>query len=109
MGEKPKFVYVTYIAATTEKVLLALTDPNVTEILVRFSYRSESESWRTHDRDGPGRPGRASRLIIESDPPRWLGWRPLYEDLKSERPVAGNLGDRPDQEPGTAYRHPRRV
>jgi len=31
MSSKPKFVYVTYIAAAPEKVWQALTDPDMTE------------------------------------------------------------------------------
>ena len=38
MSDKPKFVYVTYIAATPEKVWEALTEPDISE-KYWFGYR----------------------------------------------------------------------
>jgi uncharacterized protein YndB with AHSA1/START domain len=86
---KPKFVYVTYIRATPEKVWEALTKPDISE-KYWFGYRVAAD----------GRPGdymtatsAAGKLahrdpILESDPPHRLvyAWKPLYKDLPDERP-----------------------
>lgn len=86
---KPTFVYVTYIAASPERVWQALTRPEMSE-KYWFGYRVTAD----------GKPGdRMTALnpagrrvhddpIIESDPPRRLvyGWKSLYKELPDERP-----------------------
>jgi uncharacterized protein YndB with AHSA1/START domain len=86
---KPKFVYVTYIASTAEKVWQALTDPRMTE-KYWFGFRVTAN----------GRPGEHMTavdpagkevhhdVILRSDPPHRLSyaWRPLYDEFKHERP-----------------------
>ena len=86
---KPTFVYVTYIAATPERVWEALTKPDVSA-QYWFGYRVTAD----------GKPGErmtafnpAGRQvhddpIVESDPPRKLvyGWKSLYKELPDERP-----------------------
>jgi uncharacterized protein YndB with AHSA1/START domain len=88
MSDKPKFVYVIYIAAPPEKVWEALTMPDISE-KYWFGYRVAAD----------GKPGDRMRAmspagklahddpILESDPPRRLvyGWKPLYKDLPDER------------------------
>lgn len=86
---RPTFVYVTYIAATPERVWEALTKPDLSE-KYWFGYRVQAGG-QAGDRMTAFNP--AGRLahddpIIESDPPRRLvyGWKPLYKDLPDERP-----------------------
>lgn len=86
--DKPKFVYVIYIAASPDSVWQALTDPNTTE-KYWFGYRVKADG-RAGDRMTAFNPaGRKAHddPIIESDPPRRLvyGWKPLYKDLPDER------------------------
>jgi uncharacterized protein YndB with AHSA1/START domain len=87
--DKPKFVYVTYIASTPEQVWQALTDPSVTE-----------KYWYGFRVAANGRPGEYMTaidpdgkevhrdVILVSDPPRRLAyaWHPLYDEFKGERP-----------------------
>lgn len=86
---KPKFVYVTYIAAPPERVWQALTKPDISE-QYWFGYRVQADG---------GTGGRMTAIsprgkqahddpILESDPPRKLvyAWRPLYKDMQGERP-----------------------
>jgi uncharacterized protein YndB with AHSA1/START domain len=86
---KPKFVYVTYIATTPEKVFEALTKPDLTE-KYWFGYRVTADG-KAGDRMTAMSPtGKEAHNdpIIESDPPRRLvyGWQPLYKDMQGERP-----------------------
>lgn len=85
---KPKFVYVTYIRSTPEKLWAALTDPR---IIAKYWFGITAESeWK------PGSPwtlkfadGRIadSGEILEADPPRRLviRWRNEFKpELKAE-------------------------
>jgi uncharacterized protein YndB with AHSA1/START domain len=76
--EKPKFIYVTYIRTTPEKLWRALTDPEITP-QYWFGVRSESDwtpgaAWRLMIPDG--RVGDSGK-VLEVDPPRRLvlSWR----------------------------------
>jgi uncharacterized protein YndB with AHSA1/START domain len=87
-GMKPKFVYVTYIRATPEKVWDALTRPELREKFW-FGYRVTADGkpgTRMTAIDPAGRQVHDDP-IIESDPPRKLvyGWKSLYKDLPDER------------------------
>jgi len=89
MSNKPRFVYVTYIAASPEKVWEALTRPDVTE-KYWFGYRVQADG-RAGERMTAFNPaGRKVHddPIVESDPPRRLvyGWKSLYKELPDERP-----------------------
>ncbi len=87
--DKPKFVYVTYIASSPEKVWQALTDPALTP-RYWFGFRvaadgAAGERMTAIDPDGK----EVHRdVILVSDPPRRLSyaWRPLYDEFKHERP-----------------------
>jgi uncharacterized protein YndB with AHSA1/START domain len=86
---KPKFVYVTYIASTPEKVWAALTKADVTE-MYWFGYRVKADG-KAGDRMTAYSPkGEKAHddPIIESDPPRRLvyGWQPLFKEMQGERP-----------------------
>ena len=86
---KPKFVYVTYIASTPEKVWAALTKADITEHYW-FGYRVQADG-KVGDRMTAYSPaGKQAHddPIIESDPPRRLSyaWQPLYKDMQGERP-----------------------
>lgn len=88
-GTKPKFVYVTYIRATPEKVWDALTRPELSE-QYWFGYRVDASGGvggRMTARNPAGKLAHDDP-IIESDPPRRLvyGWKPLYRELPDERP-----------------------
>jgi uncharacterized protein YndB with AHSA1/START domain len=88
-ANRPTFVYVTYIAASPERVWDALTKPDLSE-KYWFGYRVRAD----------GRPGEhmtaynpAGRQvhddpIVESEPPRKLvyRWKSLYKELPDERP-----------------------
>jgi uncharacterized protein YndB with AHSA1/START domain len=84
---KPQFVYVTYIAASPQRVWEALTKPDVSE-KYWFGYRVTADG-KAGDRmtalNPAGRPAHDDP-IIESDPPRKLvyGWKPLYKDMPDE-------------------------
>jgi uncharacterized protein YndB with AHSA1/START domain len=86
---KPKFVYVVYIASTPEKVWEALTKPDITE-QYWFGYRVKADG-KAGDRmtaiSPAGKPAHDDP-ILESDPPRKLSyaWQPLYKDMQGERP-----------------------
>jgi uncharacterized protein YndB with AHSA1/START domain len=86
---KPKFVYVTYIAAPPEKVWQALTKGDISE-QYWFGYRVSADG-KAGDRMTAFNPAGVKAHddpIIESDPPRRLvyGWKPIYKDLPDERP-----------------------
>lgn len=89
MTEKPKFVYVTYIAAPPEKVWEALTKPDISE-KYWFGYRVGAEGKAGDYMTATSPAGTLAHRdpIIESDPPRRLvyAWKPLSKDLAEERP-----------------------
>jgi uncharacterized protein YndB with AHSA1/START domain len=88
MTEKPKFVYVTYIAAPPEKVWEALTKPDVSG-KYWFGYRVAADGKPGEFMTATSPAGKLSHRdpIIESDPPRRLvyGWKPLEKEM-GERP-----------------------
>jgi uncharacterized protein YndB with AHSA1/START domain len=89
MSDKPKFVYVTYIASTPEKVFQALTDPNITEqYWFGFRITANGKAGSSFVARSPGGADFDKGVILESDPPRRLSytWRPQYDDVKHERP-----------------------
>ena len=86
---KPTFVYVTYIAASPERVWEALTRPDLSE-KYWFGYRVTAGGKAGERMTAVNPAGRLAHddPIIESDPPRKLvyGWKPLYKDMPDERP-----------------------
>ena len=87
-SEKPKFVYVVYIASTAEKVWQALTDPKMTE-QYWFGYQISSD-WKVGSRYTAGMAGAPpfdKGIVLECDPPRRLSytWHPQYEAFLHER------------------------
>ena len=88
-ANKPKFVYVVYIATSPEKVWQALTNPDVSE-KYWFGYRVQADGKAGEHMTAINPVGRLAHddPIIESDPPRRLiyGWQPLYEHMPQERP-----------------------
>jgi uncharacterized protein YndB with AHSA1/START domain len=89
MSDKPKFVYVIYIASTLEKVWQALTDPDQTE-KYWFGYRvnANGKAGASFIARNPGGEDFDKGVILESDPPRRLActWRPQHDNDKQERP-----------------------
>jgi uncharacterized protein YndB with AHSA1/START domain len=86
---KPAFVYVTYIAASPERVWEALTKSDVSA-KYWFGYRVQADGGaggRMTAFNPAGKPAHDDP-ILESDPPRRLvyGWKPLYKDMADERP-----------------------
>src|SRR5215470_15448495 len=85
---KPKFVYVTFIRATPEKVWEALTKADLTE-KYWFGYRVSAEGKPGDHMTAISPAGQQAHRdpILESDPPRRLvyGWKPLYKDVPNER------------------------
>jgi uncharacterized protein YndB with AHSA1/START domain len=86
---KSSFVYVTYIAASPERVWEALTKPDISE-KYWFGYRVQADG-KAGDRMtaiSPAGKEAHNDPIIESDPPRRLvyRWKPLYKDMLGERP-----------------------
>jgi uncharacterized protein YndB with AHSA1/START domain len=86
---KPSFVYVTYIAASPERVWEALTKPDITE-QYWFGYRvtADGKAGGRMTAFSPAGKEAHNDPIIESDPPRRLvyAWQPLYKDMQGERP-----------------------
>lgn len=86
---KPTFVYVTYIATTSEKLWEALTKPDVSE-KYWFGYRVRADGKAGERMTAHNPKGTLAHddPILESDPPRRLvyGWKPLYKDMPDERP-----------------------
>jgi uncharacterized protein YndB with AHSA1/START domain len=85
----PKFVYVTYIATTPEKLWQALTDGAFTE-RYWFGTRIESD-WTLGARVSFVRNDTVSDygVVLECDPPRRLSysWRvEFHEEFRAERP-----------------------
>jgi uncharacterized protein YndB with AHSA1/START domain len=89
MSDKPKFVYVIYIASTLDKVWQALTDPCQTETYW-FGYRvtMSGKAGSPFIARSPGGEDFDKGVILESDPPRRLActWRPQHDNDKHERP-----------------------
>jgi uncharacterized protein YndB with AHSA1/START domain len=89
MSDKPKFVYVIYIASTRDKVWQALTDPDQTE-QYWFGYRvsANGKAGATFVARAPGGQDFDKGVILESDPPRRLActWRPQHDNDRHERP-----------------------
>ena len=85
---QPKFVYVTYIETTAEKLWQALTSSKFTEHYW-FGYDVESD-WNVGSpyKFSKGGANSVEGTILESDPPRRLAytWDPCSPDLKHERP-----------------------
>ena len=87
--DKPKFVYVSYIASTPEKVWNALVDPNMTRKYWGNHHNASDwkvgSRWEHRDFDDPKLVDIAGK-VVESDPPRKLvvSWaRPNDEDDES--------------------------
>ena len=89
MSDKPKFVYVVYIASTPDKVWHALTDPDQTE-RYWFGYRVDAsgKAGARFIARAPGGEDFDKGVILESDPPRRLActWRPQHDNERHERP-----------------------
>jgi uncharacterized protein YndB with AHSA1/START domain len=86
---KPKFVYVTYIASTPEKVWQALTDANISaEYWFGYSVSASGKVGSAVNLKSPEGKTMDKGVILESDPPRRLSysWSPQYEAFKNERP-----------------------
>jgi uncharacterized protein YndB with AHSA1/START domain len=87
---KPKFVYVIYIAAAPEKVWQALTDPDTSE-KYWFGYRVAANGKVGDHVTAVSPAGKQAHRdpILESDPPRRLSyaWHPLYKGMDGERPL----------------------
>jgi uncharacterized protein YndB with AHSA1/START domain len=85
---KPKFVYVTYIASTAEKVFEALTDASISKQFW-FGFHVESD-WKA------GSPFALKRgdtimdsgVVLLCEPPHRLSytWHPEYQSHRHERP-----------------------
>jgi len=89
MSSKPKFVYVTYIAAAPEKVWQALTDPDMTEkYWFGFRVAADGKAGDYMTAKSPAGKEVHHDVILESDPPRRLAyaWQPLYKEMEGERP-----------------------
>jgi uncharacterized protein YndB with AHSA1/START domain len=86
---KPKFVYVTYIASTPEKVWQALTDPERSE-KYWYGYRIAANGKVGDHMTATDPSGKVVHRdpIMESDPPRRLvyAWHPLYDEYVHEAP-----------------------
>jgi uncharacterized protein YndB with AHSA1/START domain len=86
---KPKFVYVTYIAAPPEKVWEALTKADISE-KYWFGYRvtADGKAGERMTAVSPAGEKAHDDPIVESDPPHRLvyGWKPLFKDVPEERP-----------------------
>lgn len=85
---KPKFVYVTYIASTVEKVFKALTDASVSKQFW-FGFHVESD-WKkgSHFALKRGNTTMDSGVVLLCEPPHRLSytWHPEYESHRHERP-----------------------
>ena len=84
----PRFVYVTYIATTPEKLWQALTEPEFT-VRYWFGFRVDArgEAGSRMTALSPSGASVHDDAILESDPPRRLvyEWKSLYEEFKDER------------------------
>jgi uncharacterized protein YndB with AHSA1/START domain len=105
---EPKFVYVTYIATTPEKLWQALTDGEFTE-RYWFGTRIASD-WTVGARVTFIRGESVSDygVVLECDPPRRLSytWRvEFYEEFRNERPsrVTFEIEPMPGRAGGTTH------
>jgi uncharacterized protein YndB with AHSA1/START domain len=105
---EPKFVYVTYIATTPEKLWQALTDGAFTE-RYWFGTRIGSD-WNLGARVTFTRGDLVSDygVVLECDPPRRLSytWRvEFYEEFRNERPsrVTFEIEPMPGRVGGTTH------
>lgn len=85
---KPKFVYVTYIASTVEKVFEALTDASISKQFW-FGFHVESD-WKAGSPFALKRGSTTmdSGVVLLCEPPHRLSytWHPEYESHRHERP-----------------------
>jgi uncharacterized protein YndB with AHSA1/START domain len=88
MSDKPKFVYVIYIASTPDKVFKALTDSKLSE-RYWFGYAVPSE-WKVGAPFTLTKDGKAwdTGEVLEYDPPRRLSYsfHPEHDGLENEKP-----------------------
>lgn len=88
--DKPKFVYVSYIASTPEKVWNALVDPQMTRRYWGNHHNASDwkpgSRWEHRDFDDPKKVDIVGE-VIESDPPNKLvvSWVPPKEEGISEK------------------------
>ena len=88
MSDKPKFVYVIYIASTPEKVFKALTDPQQS---ARYWFGYEvTSAWKVGAAFSLVKDGKPwdTGKVLEYDPPRRLSYsfHPEHDGLENERP-----------------------
>src|ERR1700676_993311 len=97
MSDKPKFVYVIYIASTPDKVFKALTDPRQSA-RYWFGYEVTSD-WKIGAEFALVKDGRRwdTGKVLEYDPPRRLSYsfHPEHDGLENEKPsrVVFDLAD----------------
>ena len=88
MSDKPKFVYVIYIASTVEKVFKALTDPKQSA-QYWFGYEVTSD-WKVGAAFSLVKDGKPwdTGKVLEYDPPRRLSYsfHPEHDGLETEKP-----------------------
>ena len=88
MSDKPKFVYVIYIASTPDKVFKALTDAK-TSARYWFGYEVTS-GWTVGAEFALVKDGRRwdTGKVLEYDPPRRLSYsfHPEHDGLENEKP-----------------------
>ena len=88
-AEKPKFVYVSYINTTPEKLWAALTKAEFTR---QYWFGSSIESdWKIGSPVNFRREGKITdeQILLKFEPPRLLSysWHPIFdEELRNERP-----------------------
>ena len=85
----PKFVYVTYIATSPEKLWNALTQGKFTEqYWFGFRVSAGGKAGSSFTARSPGGKDFDKGVILESDPPRRLActWRPQHDNDRHERP-----------------------
>jgi uncharacterized protein YndB with AHSA1/START domain len=87
MSDKPKFVYVIYVASTPDKVFMALTDPKLSA-RYWFGYEVTSE-WKVGAPFSLFKDGRNwdTGKVLEYDPPRRLSYsfHPEHDGLENEK------------------------
>jgi uncharacterized protein YndB with AHSA1/START domain len=88
MSDKPKFVYVIYIASSPDKVFKALTDPKQSA-RYWFGYEVTSD-WKVGSAFSLVKDGRRwdTGKVLECDPPRRLSYsfHPEHDGLENEKP-----------------------
>jgi uncharacterized protein YndB with AHSA1/START domain len=88
MSDKPKFVYVIYIASTLDAVFRALTDPKLS---ARYWFGYEvTSAWKVGTAFSLVKDGKHwdTGKVLEYDPPRRLSYsfHPEHDGLESEKP-----------------------